>query len=244
MNRLKIVSIKKNKNTHKVYDLSVKDNNNFYIGDRGDILTHNCDFLTQPAQAALRNLIEEYSAYTRFILTCNYVDKLIEPLQSRCEIHTIKPPSKGEIAKHICINILEELNIEYDISDVATIIKEYYPDNRSIIKTLQQNTKDGKLTLKPLDTGWLKQLIIILSKREKNAWSQARQLIADAQVDDFQVAYRYMFDNMDAFANGRDAEVCILIDEYSYKANACPDKELNMAAFLSKLTELTKKQLI
>ena len=106
------------------------------------VILNEADFLTQPAQAALRNIIEEYSANTRFVLTCNYIERLIEPLQSRCELHMLKPPTKGAVAKHICINILDVEGITYEMVDVAKVINEFYPDIRSIIKVLQSNSKN------------------------------------------------------------------------------------------------------
>ena len=108
------------------------------------VILDEADFLTQPAQAALRNIIEEYSINTRFILTCNYIERLIEPLTSRCEIHLLKPPSMPDVARHICTNILDVEGVSYDIKNVAMLIKEYYPDIRSVIKYLQAGVKDGK----------------------------------------------------------------------------------------------------
>jgi len=204
------------------------------------VILDEADFLTQPAQAALRNIIEEYSINTRFILTCNYIERLIEPLQSRCEIHILKPPSKGEVAKHVCTNILEVENIKYDLQDIATLIKEYYPDIRSIIKNLQAGLVEDKFVWVATNTDWLSKLVEILSGNDKKAWYIIRQLVADSQVDDFQVAYRYLFDNLSKFSKGHDAEVSVILDEYSYRANVCPDKELNFAAFISKLLEITK----
>ena len=208
------------------------------------VILDEADFLTQPAQAALRNLIEEYSITTRFVLTCNYIERLIEPLQSRCEIHILKPPTKGDVAKHVCTNILDVEGIQYEMVDVAKIIKEYYPDVRSIIKVLQQNVKDSKLSIAALDTNWTKQLIQILNKRDKNAWYQVRQLVADAQVDDFQTAYRYMFEQLPEFSYGHDAELSVILDDFIWRSGVVPDKEINFAAAIAKILETTKKQVI
>jgi replication factor C small subunit len=208
------------------------------------VILDEADFLTQPAQAALRNLIEEYSMVTRFVLTCNYIERLIEPLQSRCEIHILKPPTKSAVAKHICTNILDVEGVTYDIQDVAKVINELYPDVRSIIKVLQSNVKDSKLTITTLDDNWCKQLVQILNKREKNAWYQVRQLVADAQVDDFQTAYRYMFDHLADFSYGHDAELSVILDDFIWRAGVVPDKEINFAAAIAKILDTNKKQIL
>jgi replication factor C small subunit len=208
------------------------------------VILDEADFLTQPAQAALRNLIEEYSAYTRFILTCNYVERLIEPLQSRCELHMLKPPTKGAVAKHLCLNVLDIENVTYDMKDVAQIINMFYPDVRSILKTLQQFSKDSKLVVGAIDDNWCKPLVEILKKRDKNAWYQVRQLVADAQVDDFQTAYRYMFDNLSEFSYGHDAELSVILDDFIWRAGVVPDKEINFAACIAKVLDTNKKQVL
>jgi DNA polymerase III delta prime subunit len=208
------------------------------------VILDEADFLTQPAQAALRNLIEEYSITTRFVLTCNYIERLIEPLQSRCEIHLLKPPSKGDIARHICTNILDVEGVTYDIKEVAVVINEYYPDVRSIIKVLQQISQSGKLVLADTNNNWVKKLVEILKKREKDAWYQVRQLVADNQVDDFQIAFRYMFDNLAEFSYGHDAELSIILDDFIWRSGVVPDKEINFAACIAKILETTKKQII
>jgi replication factor C small subunit len=209
------------------------------------VILDEADFLTQPAQAALRNIIEEYSASTRFVLTCNYIERLIEPLTSRCEIHILKPPSMGEVAKHVCTNILDVEKIEYDIKEVAALIKDSYPDIRSIIKNLQAGTKDNQFKFTVSSTDWLNKLTAILQKPSKNSWIEMRQIIADAQVDDFQPLIEHLFENVEKYGSGFEAEIIIELDETQYRSRMVPDKEISIAALLSKLLQiLSKKQLI
>jgi replication factor C small subunit len=209
------------------------------------VILDEADFLTQPAQAALRNIIEEYSASTRFVLTCNYIERLIEPLTSRCEIHILKPPSMGEVAKHVCTNILDVEKIEYDIKEVAALIKDSYPDIRSIIKNLQAGTKDNQFKFTVSSTDWLNKLTTILQKPSKNSWIEMRQIVADAQVDDFQPLIEHLFENVEKYGSGFEAEIIIELDEAQYRSRMVPDKEISIAALLSKLLQiLSKKQLI
>ena len=208
------------------------------------VILDEADFLTQPAQAALRNIIEEYSISTRFVLTCNYIERLIEPLTSRCEIHILKPPSMGEVAKHVCTNILDVESVKYDIKEVAALIKDSYPDIRSIIKNLQAGTKDNQFTFTVSSTDWLNKLVEVLASRDKKAWYITRQLVADTQVDDFQTAYRFLFDNLDKYSYGHDAEISVVLDDFIWRAGVVPDKEINFSAAIAKILELNKKQVL
>jgi replication factor C small subunit len=208
------------------------------------VILDEADFLTQPAQAALRNIIEEYSINTRFILTCNYIERLIEPLTSRCEINILKPPSMSDVARHICTNILDVEGITYNIKEVAMIVKEYYPDIRSIIKYLQAGSKDNKFTHIISNTDWLSKVIETLKARDNKAWYIIRQIVADAQVDDFQVGYRYMFDNLDKYSYGHDAEISVILDDFIWRSGVVPDKEINYAACIAKILETIKKQVL
>jgi replication factor C small subunit len=208
------------------------------------VILDEADFLTQPAQAALRNIIEEYSINTRFILTCNYIERLIEPLTSRCEIHILKPPSMPDVARHICTNILDVEGVKYNIKNVALLIKEHYPDIRSVIKYLQAGVKDNEFQWIELNTDWLTRVIEVLKSRDKKAWYTIRQITADAQVDDFQVAYRFLFENLEKYSHGHDAEISVVLDDHIWRAGVVPDKEINFAAAIAKILELNKKQVL
>jgi len=205
------------------------------------VILDEADFLTQPAQAALRHIIEEYSVNTRFILTCNYIERLIEPLQSRCEIHKLIPPSKGEVAKHVCVNILDVENISYDIKDVALVIKQHYPDVRSIIKNLQSGVKQNKFVFTEANINWCNKVIAILQKPDKNSWVTLRQTILDAQVDDFQPLIEHLFENISVYGSGYEAEITVELDEAQWRSRSVPDKEINIAALLSKILTILKK---
>ena len=209
------------------------------------VILDEADFLTQPAQAALRNLIEEYSAYTRFILTCNYIDRLIEPLQSRCEVHILKPPTKSIVAKHVCTNILDIENIKYEMQDVAYVINEFYPDIRSIIKVLQQNVKDNKLTIIAVDNNLNKNLVKLLKTPTSKTWVECRQLIINSQLDDYQPVIEYLFKHLDEYSKGHDAEITIELDNHQYFQKSVPDKEINMASLLTKIVKIiSTKQIL
>ena len=110
------------------------------------VILDEADYMTPNGQAALRNLMETFSKTTRFILTCNYVEKIIDPIQSRCQVFGITPPNKKEVAKRI-VSILDELQVSYDNKDLVTIINAGYPDIRSVLNSCQRQVIDNKLTI-------------------------------------------------------------------------------------------------
>jgi len=143
LEKIQIKSIKKTNSINQVYDLSVENNHNFFIGE-SETLTHNCDYITPNAQAALRNLMETFSATTRFILTCNYVEKIIDPIQSRCQTFAITPPTKKDVA--IRVNeILKAEGVTYSPADLVTIVNAGYPDIRRILNSCQRQVVAGTL---------------------------------------------------------------------------------------------------
>ena len=108
------------------------------------VILDEFDYMTANAQAILRNLMETFSQHCRFILTCNYVEKVIEPIQSRCQTFQIVPPTKKDVAIRIS-QILKDQNIKFELKDLVPVIDAAYPDIRKIINTCQLNSIKGEL---------------------------------------------------------------------------------------------------
>ena len=110
------------------------------------VILDESDYLTAQAQATLRNVMESFSNSCRFILTCNYLDRIISPLQSRCMAFGITPPSKKEVGQHL-LDICDKEEIKYTKEDLGQVILTHYPDIRKILNTLQGSLKDNQLVL-------------------------------------------------------------------------------------------------
>jgi replication factor C small subunit len=203
------------------------------------VILDEADFLTIQAQASLRNIIETYSRTTRFILTCNYVERIIDPLQSRCQVLKIIPPSKQEIAKHVA-GILEQEEVSYTIDDIKILVSQFYPDVRKMLNTAQLSNQEGELNIDKsviVSNSYTTQVVKELSK-SKPSFNEIRQIIANANVQDFEELYRFLYDNASAYAAGSEGMVAIYVNEYSYQSNFRIDKEINCMALIARLIEL------
>ena len=203
------------------------------------VILDEFDFMTPNAMAALRNIMETYSKSTRFILTCNYVEKVIDPIQSRCQVFAITPPSKTEVAKRL-VTVLESEGIEYDIKDVVAIINSSYPDIRRAINAAQGSVRDNKLQLdkaSAIQANYMSEILEVLKnpKDKKGAFTKIRQIIADSKVKDFTPLYRFLYDSIDDFATGSIASVILVIAETQYQDATVVDKEINVMAMFVKI---------
>ena len=197
------------------------------------------DYLTANAQAALRNLMETFSKTTRFILTCNYVEKIIDPIQSRCQVFGIEPPSKADVAKRM-VSILQEREVTFDNKDIVTVVNNGYPDIRRILNMCQNHTVDGILKLDEhsiVQANYMTKLLDILNNEsdKKECFKQIRQLINDSKVRDFTALYRFLFDEIDTYAKGHMASCILIIAETQYQDSFAVDKELHVMAMMVKL---------
>ena len=203
------------------------------------VILDEADYMTPNGQAALRNLMETFSKTTRFILTCNYVEKIIDPIQSRCQVFGITPPNKKEVAKRI-VSILEELEVSYDNKDLVTIINAGYPDIRRVLNSCQRQVIDGKLKIDDtsvIQANYMTKLLDILKSGgdKKTAFKDIRKLIADSKVKDFSALHKYLFDEVDSYATGHIASVILILAESQYQDAFAVDKELHIMSTIVKL---------
>jgi len=207
------------------------------------VILDEADFLTPNGQAALRNLMETYSKTTRFILTCNYVEKIIDPIQSRCQVFGITPPNKRDVAQRL-VTVLDDKGVKYDVKDVATIINASYPDVRRAINAAQAQVVNGELRIDKQSTvqaNYMTEILEVLknSKDKKKAFTQIRQIIADSKVKDFQPLFTFLYDTIDEYGTGHVAGVILILAEAQYQDAHAVDKEINtMAMFVKLMNEL------
>ena len=207
------------------------------------IILDECDFLTPNAQAALRNLMETFSKHCRFILTCNFVERIIDPIQSRCQSYQIIPPSKKEVAVHTA-NILTTEGVTYDNNDIVSMVNSGYPDIRRIINAVQRNIVDNNLivdTESLVQNDYKLQVLEILQTQDKKlAFKNLRQLLADSQIRDYADLFRLLYDDIDSYGKGHIAEVILTIAKYELSDAQVVDKEINAMAMLIEILNIIK----
>lgn len=215
MKKILIKKINKLPTSRQVYDLVVPDNHNFFIG-KTETLTHNCDYMTHAAQAALRNDMETYHSTVRYILTCNYQYKIIPALKSRChEFHIAKTDLTDFTARAATVLISENVEFELDVLD--TYVRSTYPDLRKCLNQLQVNSNTGKLLPSQAQGSSEHELLMDATKMFKSGKIlEARQKLMEfialypTRVED---TYRWMYTNLDLWANTdekKDASIIII----------------------------------
>jgi len=200
------------------------------------VILDEADFLTIQAQASLRNIIETFSRTTRFILTCNYVERIIDPLQSRCQTIKVIPPTKKEVAVHLA-SICDKESISYEPTAIGKIVNKFYPDLRKMLNTIQASNNKGQLALDDsllVGTSYLSAVLDEL-KKSKPKFNNIRQIIADSNIDDFEEIFRFLYENADEYLPGKAGTVAFLINEHQYKANFRIDKEINVMSLINNL---------
>lgn len=207
------------------------------------IILDEADYLTITAQPALRNLMEAFSSSTRFILTCNYHERIIDPIVSRCQSFEIVPPNKKDVAIQL-MNILKKENVTFTKEDIVLIVNSHYPDLRSCINTAQRGSYDGVLTLDKNDVieGDLKMKVVeeLKNPKSKDAYKNIRQMLTDNSITDYSDFYTVLYEKLDEFGPDHVASIItILADHQSMDVNVV-NKEINFMAAIVKILKLLK----
>jgi DNA polymerase III delta prime subunit len=199
------------------------------------VILDEADYMTPNAQAALRNVMETFSKHTRFILTCNYVEKIIDPIQSRCQVFGITPPNKANVALRLN-NICNEESVEVELESIRTIVNSTYPDIRRSINGLQRQVVDGKVVIDKASLIAVDYMNEVLEElKGARQFNTIRKIVADSQVKTFEDLYRFLFENIDEFASTKVSNCIVIIAEAQYQDTFVVDKEINIMAMFSKI---------
>jgi len=200
------------------------------------VILDEADYLTPEAQAALRNLIETFSANCRFILTCNFKAKIIEPLQSRCSVIDFIFDKKESVklamqmAKR-SVEILKTEGVEFAMEAVVEVVKSFFPDNRRVLNELQRYANiNGKIdsgVLAVIDSTKIKTLVAALKAGD---FKTCRQWIAENPNSD--ALFADLYENIAEYVDPQSVpNLILMMGEYQHRAAFVANQEINMAAF-------------
>lgn len=204
------------------------------------VLLDEADYLSPNAQAALRGVMEEYHTTSRFILTCNYPNRIIPALHSRCQGFHVERVDVTEFTARVATILVEE-NVEFDLDTLDTFVKATYPDLRKCINTVQMNSLDGRLhSPEKGDTGDADYRIEMVELFKAGKISEARKLIcSQARPEEMEDVYRWLYDNIVLFGEEEKQEKAILIIKQGLVDHTLViDPEINLAATLIRLSHL------
>ena len=210
------------------------------FGDFKVVLLDEADYLSPNAQAALRGVMEEYHTTARFILTCNYPNRIIPALHSRCQGFHIERVDVTEFTARVATILVEE-NIEFDLDTLDTFVKATYPDLRKCINTVQMNSMDGKLhTPEKGDTGEADYKLEMVQLFKAGKITEARKLVcSQARPEEMEEIYRWLYDNIAIFGDESKQDKAILIIKQGLVDHTLViDVEINLAATLIRLANL------
>lgn len=210
------------------------------FGDFKVVLLDEADYLSPNAQAALRGVMEEYHTTARFILTCNYPNKIIPALHSRCQGFHIERVDVTEFTARMATILMEE-SIEFDLDTLDTFVKATYPDLRKCINTIQMNSIDGILrTPEKGDSGQADYKIEMVELFKSGKIGEARKLVCkQARPEEMEEIYRWLYDNIEIFGDVALQEKAILIIKQGLVDHTLVmDPEINLAATLIRLSHL------
>ena len=205
------------------------------------VLLDEADYLTPNAQAILRGVMEEYHTTARFILTCNYPNRIIPAIHSRCQGFHIERVDITEFTARVATILVEE-NVEFDLDTLDTFVKATYPDLRKCINMVQMNSMNGALhTPEKGDSGAADYRIEMVDLFKQGKFRDARKLLcSQARPEEMEDIYRWMYNNISLFGDSEKNQdkAVLIIKEGLVDHTICADSEINLSATLIKLANI------
>ena len=211
-------------------------------GGRKYVILDEADYLNaETVQPALRNFMEEYSSNCGFILTCNFVNKIIAPLHSRCSVVEFKMPKKdlpklaGQFFKRV-EGILTREGIEYDQKVVAELITKHFPDNRRILNELQRYSVTGRIDSGILVNASSENFKSLIESLKKKEFTAVRKWVAQNIDSEPAAFFRKLYESITDYASPQSVpQVVVTLADYQYKSAFVADQEINTMALLTEL---------
>lgn len=212
------------------------------LGDYKVVNLEEADYISQNAQAVLRQMMEQYADVARFVLTCNYEHKIIPAIKSRCQHFTFKAFDKDDIAERVAV-ILSSERIKFNLDLVDTYVAVGYPDIRKIINSLQQNCSDGVLHPPSSESEAGDYKFKLLELIETDDWLEIRKLLCGTvAAEEWEDVYRFLYENLNKSTKFTEynkwAEGIVIISDHLYRHAAVADPEINAAAMFIRLSQL------
>jgi replication factor C small subunit len=204
------------------------------------VLLDEADRLSPQAQDSLKGIVEEYSSFARFILTCNNPNMVIPALHSRCQQFHVTKLDQTEFTARSATILVEE-NIEFDLETLDVYVSATYPDLRKCIHMLQQNTSEGKLHAPHKEeANSLDYKFEMVELFKKGKISEARKLLCGkARPDEMVEVFRWLYDNVELFGDeAKQFKAIHIIKQGMIDHTMCQDPEINLSSVLCRLTTL------
>lgn len=205
------------------------------------VLLDEADYLTPNAQAILRGVMENYSDHSRFILTCNYPNRIIPAIHSRCQGFHVEKTDQTEFTARVATILVEE-GIEFDLDVLDTFVKVKYPDMRKCINMIQQHCYNNVLVSPEIDNDsgqdWKIEMVNLFKQKKI---SQARKLLCGkVRPEEIEDIFRWMYDNVELFGDDEDTidKALLIIKQGAIDHTLIGDPEINLSATLVKLKNL------
>lgn len=207
------------------------------------VLLDEGDGLTPAGQGALRGVMEEYHSEVRFIITCNFINRIIPPIKSRCQEFHITNQDQTDFTARVAEILLQE-EVEFELDDLDSYVRATYPDLRKTINSIQQNVHKGRLASPASDdelaSDWRLQMVSLF---REGKLADARKLICEkATPETYDEIYTFLYRNLDFFGKTEDEKdaAVVIIRNGMAKAALVADQEINLAATCIELEQISK----